>query len=378
MVERGDEVGIQVIVADNVRPTLDAEYLDSAQAQLAALYHRQKSMNTPGFAVAGSWTEHGVYPTTHSFGRMIHLLGGLKRQNVIGVDIGSASTTIAAYIDGERYLNVFGHLGVGHSANDALSHIRPGALLRWLTYEPDSADDAIDYIWNKSVFPQTVPANRDDLEVEYALAREILRTATFSARQSWRGERQRGLLPPFPTIVLSGSTLTKPPHYGWSVLVALDALQPVGISQFLLDPYGVAAALGAIAPHNPLTVVQALETGTFYNLATVVSISGRARRGEVVLRGSVKPEGADRAEPFEARFGTITRVPLAHGIRAEVTLQPRYVEVDGVRRKRKLSITGGALGLIIDARGRPWRFPRTSEQRRERMTRWLMAITQEE
>jgi hypothetical protein len=376
IVKRGEEVGIHVLTADNVRPTLNEEYLDSAQRELARLYHRQKSMNTPGFADLGGWTEHGVYPTTHGFGRMIHLMGGLSEHNILGIDLGSTSTSVAAYIDDQRYLNVFGHLGMGHSAQQTMKHLRPEMLARWLTH--DVSEETIrDYVWNKALYPHIVPATPQALELEYALAREIVRAAALSARKSWRDVPSYGLLPHFSQIILSGAVLTLAPDYGWSALAALDALQPVGITRLLLDPYGMAAALGTIAPSSPEAVVQVLESGAFLDLGTVINVSGHARHGEVVLHASLKPEGESRPETYEVRFGDITTLPLEHGRLAELVLQPRRGEIAGVRRRQRMRITGGALGVIVDARGRPWRFPRSNDRRQAALLRWQESLIEE-
>jgi len=375
--EKFDEVGVRTLLADNVRPTLETESLDQAQKSLASLYHKQRASSAGGFAEIGGWTDDGVFPTAHGFSRMIQILGAMESQNVLGVDLGSSDTTIAAYLRGHHYLNVEDGLGVGHTATGILSHIKPDNIARWLSYAPEHPDDVQDYVWNKWLFPQTVPVSREDLELECGLAREIIRFAALSARASWRDVRQRGPLPPFDTILLAGSTLARAPHYGWAALVALDAFLPIGVTRLVVDPYGMAAALGSIAPFNHRAVVQTLETGAFIDLGTVIAVSGRARKGEIVLRGSLKPEGESQAETFEVAYGSIARIPLEYGKAAEVTLQPRNVEIEAGPRKRlrKLKVRGGELGMIIDARGRPWRFPREPEERRALVGEWIASMT---
>jgi hypothetical protein len=104
----------------------------------------------------------------------------------------------------------------------------------------------------------------------------------------------------------------------------------------------------------------------------VVNVMGRARRGEVVLRGRLVPENGGEEQTFEARYGALTRIPLTPGARAELVLRPRRVDVGfgGAGRGGKVTVEGGPLGLIVDARGRPLRFPRDPEQRRELMGEW--------
>lgn len=376
----GETIGMRVLVADNVRPSLEVEQLDGAQAQLAALYHTQKSENTGGFSEIGSWTRDGVYPTAHGFSRTVHILSQLLGENVLGIDLGSASTAVAASINGVHYLNVFDDLGVGHSAGEFLSQTRPEALLRWLSSEIKSPDEVPNYIWTKSLHPHIVPSTVQELDIEYAMTREIIRRAVAGARTSWRDVRGRGLLPPFETILLSGSVLTRAPNDGWGALLALDALLPVGITRLMLDPYGLAPALGTVASMNPAAVVQVFDTGAFIDLGMVISTSGRARQGEVVLRGSLKPEGTSQARPFEVRYGSIARIPLERGVRAELTLQPRNVQIETAQKRppRRMNITGGELGLVVDARGRPWRFPRRAEDRRNMLSDWQNSMAGEQ
>jgi hypothetical protein len=149
------------------------------------------------------------------------------------------------------------------------------------------------------------------------------------------------------------------------------------MTRLIVDSYGVAASLGAIADLSPRAVVQVLDTGMFLDIGTVISVSGRARKGEIVLRGSLKPEGASQAETFEVKYGSVVTIPLQLGVKADLTLQPSHVEVETAqgRKLRKLQITGGELGLIVDARGRPWRFPREADERRALIGEWMESMT---
>jgi hypothetical protein len=377
-----DRLEMNVLYADNVRPTLNVEQLDSAQEQLAVLFRRYKS-ETGGFDVLGRWAEHsapasgGVTPTAHSFGRVVRSISAMESADVLGVDLGSATTTIAASMRGDHYLNVFGNLGIGHSVRDLLVRVPPEHLQRWLVHPPERDDDISNYIWNKWLYPTTVPATFKSLEIEYAVAREVIRIAALGSRATWRGVQPYGLLPPFGIILLTGATLSKVPHPGWSALIVLDALQPVGVTRLLLDVHGLAVGLGALAPLNPTAIVQALGTGALLELGTMIAPLGRARRGEVVMHGTLIPEGVppDEGREFEVRFGSIVRLPLAPGVKGELKFRLRRLSLEG---EDELEVTGGELGVIIDARGRPWRFPRDPEQRLTALREWQSAMVERE
>jgi hypothetical protein len=111
----------------------------------------------------------------------------------------------------------------------------------------------------------------------------------------------------------------------------------------------------------------------------VVSVAGRARKGDVVLRGSVKPQGAKDSQSFELRYGDITVIPLPRDKQSEVTIQPRRVELEpGQSGSRRFTVNGGELGLILDARGRPWRFPRDPKERQDMLSAWQRSVTGEQ
>jgi hypothetical protein len=368
----GEEVGLNVLTASNVRPSLHVEVLDGALATLASVFTQEKLRTTTGIADMVQWTEYGVQPTAHGYGRMIRLLGGLWGHDVLGVDVGSSATTVAVTLGGKSYLHAFGGLGVGHAAVEAGERLDLADIARWLAEAPADEEMIADYLHNRAIFPATIPADRGELDLLYALTREIVRLATLDARQGWRGVPPLGLLPHFGTILLSGATLTRSPHYGWSALLALDALLPTGVTRLVLDPYGMAAALGTIAPLNPPAVVQSMDIGAFRDLGTVISLSGQVRPGGGALRGAIRREG-DEPERFEVAHGSLAVLPLNYGQRATLTLDSPGA-VDGLGRDGTLDVVGGELGIVVDARGRPWRFARTPEARREQMRGWQQAM----
>jgi len=369
-----EQAGTQVVVADNVRPDLDVEHLESTQFELAKLYHSQKSRYTNGFAEIGGWTDDGVFPTAHGFSRTVEMISQLYDEDVLGIDLGSTATTVAASLGGRHYLNVFGTLGMGHAAEKVYDQIHPEALARWLTYPTEEPGQVLDYLMNKQAHPTSVPATPFELEIEYAIAREVIRTALAGARATWHRTAQTGPLAKFRTILLSGSTLAAA-NPGWSMLTALDALQPMGRARILVDPYGVSAVLGGVAQANPLAFVQIMETGAFIDLGTAFTVAGRGRRGEVVARGRVRYSDGT-SDNLQARFGQITVVPLRYGELAEVSLRGRDVDT-GNEPGRRMRIRGGDVGLVIDARGRPWRVPRDRDQLRALMAEWQKALVGE-
>jgi hypothetical protein len=138
-----------------------------------------------------------------------------------------------------------------------------------------------------------------------------------------------------------------------------------------LDVYNLMPALGAAAMAHPLSTVQVIENKGLMSLGTVVVPTGSARSGEVVLGVKMSYEGGGDLE-VEVVAGTLEVLPLPPGQRATLRLQPRHgINVGSVRKP--IEVEGGAIGLIVDARGRPLvrRLPADPEVRRDRIQQWL-------
>jgi hypothetical protein len=270
-------------------------------------------------------------------------------------------------------------LGIGSAAAGILEHVELEDVLRWLPVEISEAA-ARDYILNKSLFPTTIPAEIEELHLEYAVAREIIRVAVARARDNWTDKMANGrqeFLPPLEPIIGSGAVLARSPSPGHAALVMLDALQPTGISTLVLDPYNLLPTLGAAAANLPMVTVQVLESGSFVSLGTVIAPIGMGRVGRPALRVRLDKEGA--AEPIEGqvKFGQLAVLPLRQGEQAQLTVRPERgfdVGFGGPGKGAALKVTGGAVGLIIDARGRPLQLPRDPNMRRELNQKWLWDI----
>jgi len=86
--------------------------------------------------------------------------------------------------------------------------------------------------------------------------------------------------------------------------------------------------------------------------------------------------GEERAQ-VEVRAGHLCRVPLGTNERGRLELYPaRGLDVGLGRRGRggAVEVRGGALGVIVDARGRPLRLPSGDEVRSAAFEAWQQEI----
>jgi hypothetical protein len=186
-----------------------------------------------------------------------------------------------------------------------------------------------------------------------------------------------GLLPNFDPILVSGRVIANAPTTAQSLLMILDALQPTGIQQIILDKNNLAAALGAAIPINPTLVAQLLlDPISFLNLGFVISPVSRARPGSPVLRIRIEYE-AGHENTITVNSGTIVKIPLPLGRRAKLFIDPLQRANLGRGPGRSLPgkrVVGGPFGVVVDARGRPIQLENDPGRRRESLQRWLRML----
>jgi uncharacterized protein (TIGR01319 family) len=358
-------------VAPNVRPGIDQEDLDPAIKELANVVTEVRYEQLGGMRRLGSMASVPPQPSSYAYGRIIRFLGKLYDpvKGVLGVDVGGSQTILAAAKSGELSLNVF-PFGMGSGMPALLDHSSAAQILQWLPMQ--STENAIrDYMWHKSFYPASIPVTAETLAIEQAVVRAALQLAvTKSLAQSPE------LGKAFEPILASGAVFAMAASPVQALLMLLDGIQPVGITTLILDQNSLTASLGAITDLTPILPVQILETGSFLNLATVISPISRAKYGTPILQATLEYEEGQESS-IEVLQGSITALPLRQGQVARIHLQAlRPVEIDprGKRGLGSFKIVGGVCGIVIDARGRPIHLPADAARRHDLIKKWNLAI----
>lgn len=367
-------------VAPNVRPALDFEWVESAQKELVEVFRDVRLRQIGGVAELNALAGRQLLPTAAAFGRIVRFLSKVydPAKGVLGIDVGASATTVAAAFVGELTLGVYPQLGLGKGLPGLLQHNTLEQVTRWLPLEV--GDEYVrDYVHNKALYPASLPASAEELAIELALARQAIQTAVALASPGFR-KRSRapytGILPWFEPVVAAGSVLTRAPSPAHAAMVLLDALQPSGVTTLVLDQSNLAALLGSAASINPVLAVQVLESNTFLSLGTVISPVANVRPGVPVLRVRATYESGDEIK-LEVKQGALEILPLPMGQSARLYLQPLHrseVGMGGAGRGGSVRVMGGALGVVIDARGRPLPLPEDSGRRRELLKKWLWTL----
>lgn len=364
-------LGSQVHVVENLRPAIEVEQTSEAAHLLVKLYAELKMASLSGIGATEGWESVEPVPTAHALAQILTYFSHLYQTRVLAVDVGSETVTLALADKDQVQVHISNQQGMGRAVihlQEQMAEIEP-----WLTREMSSAQIQ-DFIWHKSLYPNSVPMTEDDLYLEQALMRVLVAKAAHSAAASWYGEAQ-STITPFGLLIARGSTLTQAGRPGQTILPLLDGLQPTGIFAVASDRYSILPALGVLAQTDPVAVVQVLEGGALVDLGWVIALNGRASPGQIALTIQMHSERVGKLD-LEVEAGTIEVLPLGAGEKAELKLQPsrRFDIGFGPGKGKTLTVYGGAMGIVIDARGRGLNLPTDPTARRNMIRQWTWDI----
>lgn len=339
---------------------------------IGPIYEAATLRPIPGYERLRALTSTPPMATITSLGGVACFLSQHYGMNVVVADVGASSTVLAgATAQGEFVPGSQPAMGVAAGAGRLLRAVSADNIIRWLPFALE--ENALrEYALGRALRPHTLPSTLYELEIEYALAREAMRMALFAP-----GSRLSGLRP-VDVALATGGVLANTPHPGHAALMLMDALHLQGISSLAQDTARIASLLGMAGVVAPEIAGHVAELDALAApLGPVVTTTGSAQPGEVAVYATL--EYADgRKLSLEVTQGELARMPLGLGERALFALQP-HPNVDiglgpGQPARATEPIEGGALGLVIDARGRPLPFAALPEDRIAQALAWRAAL----
>ena len=368
-------------ISSNIRPELETEDLQPAQNALARLSYQVRRNQMSGVDELNGLAGNSLMPTAYAEGRIIRFLSQVydSAKGILGVDLGASAASLSAAFGGDLTLGVYPQLGLGESLANLLRFTSLAEIMKWLTLDIH-ADTVRDYLFQKSIYPGSLPATPEDLAIEQALARQSLFMALNSLSKDFPRTARRAspaLLPYFEPILACGSVITRAPTLGQSLLMLLDGIQPVGITTMILDQNNLLPALGAAASRNSILPIQILESGAFLGLATVVAPYNNSRAATSILKGRLVFQNGNESR-MDIKQGTLEVFTLPVGQSGRLYLQPaHHTDIGfgpGRTNEAGIPVTGTALGVVIDARGRPLRLSSDAARRRDIAKKWLWML----
>lgn len=375
----GRELPLRVL--PNVRPQLNVEQIGPVVEAMDQRYVERAMASLPGIPLLQGWARGDVLPTARALSHVARYLSlETPDRGTLVVDVGGRHTVVTVAHGGLLAQLVRSESGIGPGILSLYQRRGYERIARWLPHEvrPEALEA---FVWTKAMHPLSIPQTIEEMWIELAFAREALAEAWEQLRTLWPelGRPARA----FEPILLTGGAFASHARPGALALVALDALQPVGITTLLWDPVGLTPGLGALAALDALLAVEVVNSRPWIPLATVLApaLDGPVALDELLFTVEVHhrgPDGSESVYEIEARGGRLEVVPIPEVGETELRRFRMRRPVDlgwGPRRApRRVRIAGGLLGLIVDGRGRPLRLAETPEARREQIQRWLWDI----
>jgi hypothetical protein len=359
----------------NIRPSLETEDIDPAERELARMIINIRKRQIKGVDLLDLWSGGHMLPTAYATGRMVRFLSKVygSPKGILSVDMGASATVIAAAFRNKSTLKVLPQFSLGQNLVGLLNYTTLENILQWSSLDISNGV-LLDYLHQKSLYPATIAATQEDLAISQAIAREALYLAMQTARKDFPqniATIKPNLTPLFDPILAGGGALSDASRPGQCLLLLLDGIQPVGITTIILDQNNLLPLLGVAASQNNILPVQVLESGAFLSVGTVVSPVVSARYGTSILKAKLSYENGAEAN-IDLKFGSIETLPLANGETGKLTIQTlRGADVGfGPSRGGTIPVSGGALGVVFDGRGRPLDLPTDPVRRRELIKKW--------
>lgn len=346
------EPGAATIVA-NPRPDARREEPGALRARLAELL---REVATP---------EEAVHLSSVAFPRAIGVLARGTGLRVLGIDVGARSATRAiAQPDGSMTSRSHARGGLAGTI------LAPGAAARVARIAGDAGDEAsvADLLQTLRARPATLPQTYEELSATQAAARVQIAALL-----------EDDVAEPLDLVVGAGRTMGMAPNPAQAARILLDGVRPIGVTQLAIDAGSVLGPIGSLADDEIAEGLSLLGDDLLVPLGSAIVCRG-GEPGRLAMRVSIHRPGWPTPSPIDVRTGQLVIVPLGRGQEAEVTIEPALgVTLGAARRSPRITatVTGGAVGLMLDARGVPIALPRRGDDRRAVIGGWRDAMQRE-
>ncbi|QOR35198.1 glutamate mutase L [Clostridium sp. 'deep sea'] len=377
-------------IVPNLRPTLNRENLAPARNQIHELFLSHVMKQAPGYGKLSKSTKASIMPTPKAVGAIITKLAEQQGLNILGMDIGGATTDVFSVLNNEFYRTVSANMGMSYSIGNVFEICGFKKIKQWLPFDISKTELA-DRIATKMLFPTTLPVSLIEIMVEQAVAREALRTsiqhhselitalpkrktvlqeilstqeervAEFIHNESLLDMNTIGL------VIGSGGVLSHAPRRQQAAMMLMDSCNLMGVTKLAVDSIFMMPHLGVLSQHYPKIALNILMKDCFIPLGTVVTGDGDSAINKQVLRISGLLGSKSLVEDVFA--GELKFYDLGVNETAKLTLVPASnIDIgSGMGKSITIEVQGGRAGFIVDMR----KTINTDNITEEQLKQWL-------
>ncbi|OQY27612.1 MAG: methylaspartate mutase [Candidatus Cloacimonetes bacterium 4572_55] len=378
-------------ITENIRPSLEEENLQPARAKIQDLFEEHVMAHAPGYPKLMKLVDVPIMPTPAAVGEIMKTIAKEEKINIVGVDIGGATTDVFSVFGEIFNRSVSANLGMSYSISNVFAEAGLDNVMRWVPFGMDELD-LRNRIKNKMIRPTTIPQSLAELMVEQAVAREALRLAfeqhkllavglkgiqqertisdTFD--QSATGKTLINMLE-LDLIVGSGGVLSHAPRRSQSAQMIIDSFLPEGITQLAVDSIFMMPHLGVLSTIDKKAATEVFEKDCMVRLGTCVAPLGDSKKSVKCFDIKIDmPDGSIKNE--SVMYGEYRMIKMPVGEKALCTVTPTKNFDMGQGRGKPIEgmLHGGIVGIFFDARGRrPFKIPSKKDERLRKLIEWL-------
>lgn len=349
--------------------------------------------HAPGYKRLMEWTDAPIMPTPGAVGLIMQTIAKEKGIQVVGVDIGGATTDVFSVFQGVFNRTVSANLGMSYSVSNVLAEAGIANIMRWVPFKMDEKDIR-NRIKNKMIRPTTIPQTLEELVIEQAIANEALRLAFVQHKALAVGlkgiQQQRTISEAFSEkttgdtlvnmleldmLVGSGGIVSHAPRRSQSAMMLINGFLPEGITMLTVDSIFMMPHLGVLSEVHPKAATEVFEKDCLIYLGACIAPVGVGKENKPCLKvkGNL-PNGTQIDEDIP--FGQMKVYPLDVGEKATLTLHPAKGFNLGAGKGKEITreVFGGVVGVIIDTRGRPFKLPQDAATRVSKLKEWITSM----
>ena len=380
-------------MTDNIRPVLERENLAPARHKIHDLFLEHVMQQAPGYKKLIDMAGAPIIPTPAAVGMIMETIAKREHLNLIGVDIGGATTDVFSVFEGVFNRTVSANLGMSYSISNVLAEAGLANIMRWVPFTIDE-QTLRNRIKNKMVRPTTIPQTLDELQIEQAIAREALRLALIHHKSLATGlkgvQQERTISDVFEQetsgqtlidmlkldlIVGSGGILSHAPRRIQSMVMMVDAYEPLGFTRLSVDSIFMMPHLGVLSTIDEKAATDVFIRDCMVYLGTCVAPIGQGHTDERCADYEISfPDGSVVKD--QLTFGELRLFPLTLSQKATIIMRPaKQVNLGaGPGTPVTQEVQGGVVGLMLDGRGRPLQLPGNQSARVDALAKWFHAV----
>src|SRR6266446_901390 len=336
--EKTFDDSVALTVVENLRPVLERENLGPARDEIHDLFLEHVMAHAPGYDKLIRRADAPIMPTPGAVGNILQTIAKKENINVVGVDIGGATTDVFSVFDGVFNRTVSANLGMSYSIANVCAEAGMPNILRWVHVDMDERE-LRNRVKNKMIRPTTIPQTLEALIFEQAVAREALRLAYLQHKEfatTLKGvQQQRSVGDTFrqeisgqtivdnmklDLLVASGGVLSHAPRVQQTALMLIDAFEPEGFTTLAKDSIFMMPHLGVLAEVHPQAALEVFEKDCLIYLGTCVAAKGTGKPGKVCF--SYRVSGKSLNETGTIHFRELKLLALGEGETAQIAVEP--------------------------------------------------------